>query len=88
MTAHLHGKRGRPADPARVAIRRLFSEMSDRTFATYWCAYSTLAATEGRAGLETATRAATRANGSFNVAEFSRHAERAAMRAADREAHQ
>lgn len=73
---------GPKPDAARAALRELFSEWSDRTFATYWQAWQQLT-TLGRADHEEAIRLSTRPNGSLNVCRFARIAEgRAAFRAA------
>lgn len=78
--ANLHGSRGRPADPYRAHTRKLLSDMSERSFATYWRAMRTLQELEGSEGCEAAIQQATRANGTVNVSKFARLADAAVMR--------
>lgn len=59
---------------ARAALREMFSEWSDRTFATYWQAWQRLTFL-GRDVHEEAIRLSTRPNGSLNVCKFARIAE-------------
>jgi hypothetical protein len=73
-------KPGPKPDPVRLRLRRLMSEMSDRTFATYWQAFGILgdlkaagAITDGQA--RAATAAAIRPNGTLNVCKFARNAD-------------
>ncbi|HUO40191.1 MAG TPA: hypothetical protein VMU34_21130 [Mycobacterium sp.] len=54
--------------------------MSDRTFDTWWSAFRTIGDLWGRDALKAAILAATRPNGSVNVAKFKRAADMAVMR--------
>ena len=78
-TGHPQGK-GRPGPqphPTRTTMRRMFSEMSERTFDTYFAAMGILWAFADQADIEAAVRAATRPNGSLNVTKLRRAAGRA-----------
>ena len=81
-TGHPQGK-GRPGPqphPTRTTMRRMFSEMSERTFDTYFAAMGILWAFADQADIEAAVRAATRPNGSLNVTKLRRAADAAIMR--------
>lgn len=58
----------------RARLRRMFSDWSETTFATYWKAYQRLALLSdlGAADSKAVTAQAIRRNGSFNVAKFDR----------------
>lgn len=63
---------GRPRDPARRAVRQLLSDWSDATFTRYWAALQSIQGmTVDDSPAEVyAIHAATRANGSMNIAAF------------------
>lgn len=63
----------------RRDVRRMFREMSDRTFQRYWSAYQALAEYGEPGDGKRAAQAATRRNGSFNVAESERQATMAVL---------
>lgn len=68
-------KRGRPASAARAHLRQLMSEMSDRTFARFWWAWTVFAELDAMDTLYIdAVNRATRPNGSLNVAALERSA--------------
>lgn len=77
--------RGPKADPHRAFTRRLFTEWSDRTFATYWRGSRLLSDLVELGAISDAERravhaAAIRPNGSVNVCKFARNSEAMLMR--------
>ena len=85
MTARHPRRPGPRPSQARAAVREMFSEWSDRTFATYWHAWEQLTVL-GEADHREAIELSTRPNGSLNVCKFARIAEgRAAFRVASME---
>jgi hypothetical protein len=76
---------GPKPDPGRAAVRALFPEWSERTFATYWKAHCQLKALDGLKGVPPgsnagsefgrAVKAATRPNGTLNVTRLAEIAE-------------
>jgi hypothetical protein len=77
-------KPGPKPDPLRKRLRRLFSEWSDRTFATYYLAFRRMSALveEGvitEVECREIMQSCTRPNGSVNVCKFARIAEARAL---------
>ena len=73
-------KPGPKPDPARAYARKLFSEWSERTFATYWSAMQRLDV-GGEDAKRAALAAAIRPNGSINVSKLARIADQELMKA-------
>lgn len=73
-------KPGPKPHPHRAMLRKMFSDMSDRAFATYWRAYQLLALYGADGEQRAAVAASTRPNGSFNVSKYAKMADAAVMR--------
>jgi hypothetical protein len=61
-------------------MRKAMAEMSDRTFDTFWSAFTTIRTIDGLEASEVAMTSATQPNGSLNVSKLKRSADSAAMR--------
>jgi hypothetical protein len=77
-------KPGPKPDPLRKHMRRMFSEWSDRTFATYYLAFRRLAVLVEEGAITNdqrreIMRSCHRPNGSINVCKFARIAEARAL---------